>query len=52
MNAAILIVEALRLTDGATDAGSLKAVLEGLTFEGPKGVIEIRAEDHVALHDM
>jgi branched-chain amino acid transport system substrate-binding protein len=26
--------------------------MEGMSFEGPKGLIEIRAEDHVAIQDM
>ncbi|MFW2382684.1 MAG: ABC transporter substrate-binding protein, partial [Acidimicrobiales bacterium] len=52
MNAAIMVVEALKATAGAADADSLKAALEGLSFEGPKGLIEIRAEDHMAIQDM
>ena len=52
MNAAIMVVEALKATSGAADADSLKAALEGLSFDGPKGLIEIRPEDHVALQDM
>jgi branched-chain amino acid transport system substrate-binding protein len=52
MNAAIMVVEALKATNGAVDADSLRAALEGMEFEGPKGTINIRAEDHVALQDM
>lgn len=52
MNAAIMVVEALKATGGAADADSLKAALEGLSFEGPKGLVEIRAEDHMAIQDM
>ena len=52
MNAAIMAVEALRATHGASDADSLRAALEGMSFEGPKGLIEIRAEDHMAIQDM
>ncbi len=52
MNAAIMVVEALRASGGAADADSLRAALEGLSFEGPKGLIEIRAEDHMAIQDM
>ncbi len=52
MNAAIMVIEALKATDGAADADSLRAALEGMTFEGPKGTIEIRPEDHVAIQDM
>lgn len=52
MNAAIMAIEALKATGGAADADSLRDALEGMTFEGPKGTIEIRAEDHVAIQDM
>ncbi len=52
MNAAIMTVEALKATGGAADADSLKAALEGMSFDGPKGLIEIRAEDHMAIQDM
>ena len=52
MNAAIMVVEALTASSGAADADSLKAALEGLSFDGPKGLIEIRAEDHMAIQDM
>jgi len=52
MNAAIMIVEALRITGGDASADALRAAMEGMTFEGPKGTIEIRAEDHVAIQDM
>jgi branched-chain amino acid transport system substrate-binding protein len=52
MNAAIMVVEGLRASGGAADAASLRAALEGLSFEGPKGLIEIRPEDHVAIQDM
>ncbi len=52
MNAAIMVIEALKATNGASDADSLRAALEGMSFEGPKGTIEIRAEDHVAIQDM
>ena len=52
MNAAILIVEALRATGGDASAAALIPAMEGIVFEGPKGTIEIRAEDHVAIQDM
>jgi branched-chain amino acid transport system substrate-binding protein len=52
MNAAIMVVEALKATGGAADSASLRAVLEGLSFEGPKGLVEIRSEDHVAIQDI
>ena len=52
MNAAIMIVEALKLTGGDASADALRDAMEGMSFEGPKGLIEIRAEDHVAIQDM
>ena len=52
MNAAIMVVEALKASGGASDADSLRDALEGLSFDGPKGTIDVRAEDHVAIQDM
>jgi branched-chain amino acid transport system substrate-binding protein len=52
MNAAILLVEALRATEGDTSAEALIGVMEGMEFEGPKGTVYIRPEDHVAIQDM
>ena len=52
MNAALMIVEALKLTGGDASSDALRAAMEGMSFEGPKGLIEIRAEDHVAIQDM
>jgi branched-chain amino acid transport system substrate-binding protein len=52
MNAAILLVEALRASDSDATAGALITAMEGLEFDGPKGTIYIREEDHVALQDM
>jgi len=52
MNAAIMIVETLRATGGDTSPDALIAAMEGLEFEGPKGTIFIRPEDHVAIQDM
>ncbi|MDX1662518.1 MAG: substrate-binding domain-containing protein [Candidatus Promineifilaceae bacterium] len=52
MNAAILVVEALVDTGGDTDPQELLAAMEGMTFQGPKGEIFIRPEDHVAIQDM
>ena len=52
MNAAIMTVEALKATGGAADAESLRSALEGMSFEGPKGTVDIRAEDHVAIQDL
>jgi branched-chain amino acid transport system substrate-binding protein len=52
MNAAILLVEGLRKTGGSADGDTLVAAMQGLEFEGPKGTVLIRAEDHVAIQDM
>ncbi len=52
MNAALMLIEALRATGGDTDAQTLIGAMEGLEFEGPKGTIYIRPEDHVAIQDM
>jgi branched-chain amino acid transport system substrate-binding protein len=52
MNAAIMLVEALRLTNGSTDGATMVTAMEGMTFEGPKGTVYIRPEDHVAIQDM
>jgi len=52
MNAALLLVKALEETDGDTDPQALIDALEGMTFDGPKGEIYIRPEDHVAMQDM
>ncbi|MCP5094366.1 MAG: ABC transporter substrate-binding protein [Chloroflexi bacterium] len=52
MNAALLISEALHATGGDASAAALIGAMEGIEFEGPKGTINIRAEDHVAIQDM
>ena len=52
MNAAIMLVEGLKATGGDTSADALIAAFEGMTFDGPKGEIYIRPEDHVAIQDM
>lgn len=52
MNAALLIGAALDATGGDTSADALIDAMEGMEFEGPKGTIYIRPEDHVAIQDM
>lgn len=52
MNAALLLTEALKATGGDTDPQALIDAMEGMEFEGPKGTIYIRPEDHVAIQDM
>jgi branched-chain amino acid transport system substrate-binding protein len=51
-NAAVLIAESLRVTGGDAGADALREAIEGISFAGPKGTIEIRAQDHVAIQDM
>ncbi|MGD8406500.1 MAG: substrate-binding domain-containing protein, partial [Anaerolineales bacterium] len=52
MNAAIMLVEGLKATGGDASADALLSAFEGMTFEGPKGEVYIRPEDHVAIQDM
>jgi branched-chain amino acid transport system substrate-binding protein len=52
MNAALLIIKALQATGGDASAGTLIAAMEGIEFDGPKGTVSIRPEDHVAIQDM
>ena len=43
-NAAVMLVEGLKATNGDASASALMGAFEGLTFEGPKGTIYIRPE--------
>jgi len=52
MNAAIMLVEGLKATNGDASAEALLPAFEGMSFEGPKGTVVIRPEDHVAIQDM
>lgn len=52
MSAAISIVEALKKSDGDADANKLIDVMEGMSFETPKGTMTFREEDHQALQSM
>jgi len=52
MNAALMVVAALKATNGDVSSDKLVKAMEGLTFDGPKGVVYIRPEDHVAIQDM
>jgi branched-chain amino acid transport system substrate-binding protein len=49
MTAAIAVVEALKKTGGDADTEKLIKVLEGMSFDTPKGKTIIRKEDHQAL---
>ena len=52
MNAALMIVAAIKKTNGDVNGDTLVKAMEGLSFDGPKGAIQIRPEDHVAIQDM
>ncbi len=52
MNAAIMAVETIKKTNGDVTGGVLVKAMEGMSFDGPKGTILIRPEDHVAIQDM
>ncbi|WDV04984.1 MULTISPECIES: substrate-binding domain-containing protein [Lysinibacillus] len=52
MSAAIAIVEALKQSDGDADANKLIDIMEGMSFETPKGTMTFREEDHQALQSM
>ncbi|QQE75975.1 substrate-binding domain-containing protein [Brevibacillus composti] len=52
MTAAISIVEALKKTNGVTDADTLISAMEGMKFVTPKGEMIFRPEDHQALQSM
>ena len=51
-NAAIMLVEGLKATEGDASADALISAWEGMSFEGPKGTVFVRPEDHVAIQDM
>lgn len=52
MSAAIAIVEALKKTEGDTDADLIIETMEGMSFDTPKGQMTFRAEDHQALQTL
>lgn len=52
MSAAIAIVEALQQSEGNTDADQLIEIMEGMSFETPKGTMTFREEDHQALQTL
>ncbi len=52
MNAALMAVAALKKTNGDVSADALLKAMEGMEFDGPKGKVSIRPEDHVAIQDM
>ncbi|MFD1926672.1 substrate-binding domain-containing protein [Sporosarcina siberiensis] len=52
MSAAIAIVEALTKSEGEADGNKLIGIMEGMSFETPKGTMTFRAEDHQALQSL
>jgi branched-chain amino acid transport system substrate-binding protein len=50
--AAQAVVEALKKTNGSTDAEKLIATMEGMSFDSPKGQVTFRKEDHELLQPM
>ncbi|MGD8624236.1 MAG: ABC transporter substrate-binding protein [Anaerolineae bacterium] len=51
-SAGVVLVEALKKTRGDPEAEGLIRVMEGLSFEGPKGTYTFRRQDHQALQPM
>lgn len=52
MTAAIAIVEALQQSEGDVDATNLIDIMEGMSFETPKGTMTFREEDHQAMQTL
>lgn len=52
MTAAIAIVEALEKSGGNADGNELIKIMEGMSFETPKGTMTFRPEDHQALQTL
>ena len=52
MSAAIAIVEALKKSEGNADGNNLIEIMEGMSFETPKGTMTFRPEDHQALQSL
>jgi branched-chain amino acid transport system substrate-binding protein len=49
-NAAIMIVHAIQ--EGKGDVDAMIKALEGFTFDGPKGSMTVRADDHALIQEM
>ncbi len=49
-NAAIMLVQAVK--EGKGDVDAMVKALEGFTFDGPKGKLQVRAGDHALIQDM
>jgi branched-chain amino acid transport system substrate-binding protein len=46
------VVEALKKTQGVTEANKLIGAMEGMSFETPKGKMTFRKDDHQAMQSM
>jgi len=51
-SAAMAVVTALKKSNGDTSANKLIGVMEGMSFETPKGTMTFRKEDHQAMQSM
>lgn len=51
-SSAVAIVEALKKSEGNADGNALIPLMEGMSFETPKGKMTFRKEDHQALQPM
>ena len=51
-SAAVAIVEALKKSGGDADGNTLIPLMEGLSFDTPKGTMTFRKDDHQALQTM
>lgn len=52
MSSAISIVKAIKENSGSTNADELISVMEGMSFDTPKGKMTFREEDHQALQSL
>ncbi|WP_277585200.1 substrate-binding domain-containing protein [Psychrobacillus antarcticus] len=52
MSAAIAIIKALEKSGGNADGNDLIKIMEGMSFETPKGTMTFRPEDHQALQSL
>ncbi|MEK4698243.1 substrate-binding domain-containing protein [Solibacillus sp. FSL R7-0668] len=51
-SAAVAVVEALKKSGGDADGNTLIPLMEGMSFDTPKGTMTFRKEDHQALQPM
>jgi branched-chain amino acid transport system substrate-binding protein len=51
MDAALLVVTALRVASDSSDVDALRTALEGVESAGPKGRLTVRPSDHLIIQD-